>query len=900
MADAIGRTLIRLLFTHKHMLEWVTAAQAKYRVHLDLYSAFRRNIGGVILALIAFAAVWIRHPFALLAAVPFIALWVAEPAVALWISLPPHHTEKETLSPSQARALRAASRRTWRFFETFVTPLENFLPPDNLQEDPKPVVAHRTSPTNIGLYLLSTLAARDFGWLGTQDALERWEATFGTIDKLEEFHGHLYNWYDTRDLRPLDPKYVSTVDSGNFAGHLLTLASGCRELIQDPFVQPRMFAGIEDAIDLLREALTKVTDARRIHSVTRKQLSNAVDLLAASVRSMPSHVLDVGSKIVEVAARAHTVEDIAQTLAQELEDTATSDLRIWAEAAKASADSLLEDAKFFFPWLRLSTEEAAVIVGNRGSKTPEWIAIEPFFLKDSALVSAPERFEAAIRELTTLRARSGSDSTGRSNRTTQIDALILSLQQSSIEAAALHRRLLAIAQRSEEMFEATDFSFLFDNNRKLFSIGYRATDSQMDPNCYDLLASEARLASFVAIAKGDAPWSHWFRLGRSLTPIGRGSALISWSGSMFEYLMPALVMDSPTNSLLDQTYQHVVTRQIEYGAERAVPWGISESAYDARDIDLTYQYSSFGVPGLGLKRGLSEDLVIAPYATALAAMVDPSAAVENLFRLTQEGALGMYGFYEALDYTSSRLAEGQKVAIVRAYMAHHQGMFLVSLANTLNQGSMRTRFHDAPIVQATELLMQERTPRNVLVARPRAEEVSAASQVRDLVPPSVRKFTSAHDPTPRTELLSNGRYGVMLTSAGSGYSRWRNIAITRWREDVTRDCWGSYIFLRDEQSGIVWSAGYQPCGRRAGLLRSRLLRGPRGDYSPRSFIDHGAGSRCLLRGRCRNTPRLNHERRNAPARYSGDFLCGAVARSSSRRRRTSCLFQSVRSDGICS
>ena len=242
------------------------------------------------------------------------------------------------------------------------------------------------------------------------------------------------------------------------------------------------------------------------------------------------------------------------------------------------------------------------------------------------------------------------------------------------------------------------------------------------------------------------------------------------------------------------------------------PWGISESAFDARDIDLTYQYSSFGVPGLGLKRGLSEDLVIAPYATALAAMVDPSAAIQNLERLTQEGALGVIGFYEALDYTSSRLPEGQKVAIVRAYMAHHQGMFLVALANTLNGGEMRTRFHESPIIQATELLMQERTPRNVLVARPRAEEVSTSSQVRDIVPPAVRSFTTPHQATPRTELLSNGRYSVMLTSSGSGYSRWRDIAITRWREDVTRDCWGSYIYLRDEQTGNVWSAGYHPSG----------------------------------------------------------------------------------------
>ncbi len=336
--------------------------------------------------------------------------------------------------------------------------------------------------------------------------------------------------------------------------------------------------------------------------------------------------------------------------------------------------------------------------------------------------------------------------------------------------------------------------------------------TRLDANCYDLLASEARLTSFIAIAKGDVPSSHWFRLGRALTPVGRGSALISWSGSMFEYLMPALMMISPTGSLLNQTYELIVRRQIDYGKERGVPWGISESAYNARDLDLTYQYTAFGVPGLGLKRGLSEDLVIAPYATALAAMIDPNAATQNFAQLAEAGGKGAYGFYEALDYTSERVPEGKDNAVVRAYLAHHQGMSLVALANVLNNGAMRTRFHAEPMVQATELLLQERTPRDVLVARPRAEEVSAAAHVRELVPPVVRRFTSPHESVPRTHLLSNGRYGVMVTTAGSGYSRWRNIAVTRWREDVTRDCWGSYIFLRDAQSGQVWSAGYQPSG----------------------------------------------------------------------------------------
>src|SRR2546427_405391 len=360
------------------------------------------------------------------------------------------------------------------------------------------------------------------------------------------------------------------------------------------------------------------------------------------------------------------------------------------------------------------------------------------------------------------------------------------------------------------------FDFLYDWQRQIFAIGYRLADAQgpgrLDPSYYDLLASEARLTSFVAIAKGDVPVSHWFRLGRALTPVEEDSVLVSWSGSMFEYLMPALVMRAPAGSLVDQTCRLVVRRQIAYGAERGVPWGVSESGYNARDLAMTYQYSHFGVPGLGLQRGLSDDVVIAPYATALAAMIDPAAAVRNFQRLAEAGACGAYGFYEALDYTASRLPEGTGVAIVRSYMAHHQGMVLVALANTLYEGVMRARFHAEPSVQATELLLQERTPRGVAVARPRAEEVQAAADVREFVPPVVRRFSSPHSVTPRTHLLSNGRYVVMVTAAGSGYSRWRGLAITRWREDVTRDVGGTYVFLRDVGSGESWSAGYQPSG----------------------------------------------------------------------------------------
>jgi cyclic beta-1,2-glucan synthetase len=373
----------------------------------------------------------------------------------------------------------------------------------------------------------------------------------------------------------------------------------------------------------------------------------------------------------------------------------------------------------------------------------------------------------------------------------------------------LETRLMALAAAAREMAMAMDFTFLLDPERKLLSIGYSLADNLLDPSCYDLLASEARLASLFAIAKGDITTRHWFRLGRAATPLGNGSALISWSGSMFEYLMPSLVMRAPAGSLLEQTNRLVVERQQSYGRSLGVPWGISESAYNTRDLEFTYQYSNFGVPGLGLKRGLADDIVIAPYATGLATMVDPRGATKNFAHLADMGARGRYGFYESLDFTPARLPDGERFAIVRTFMAHHQGMTVVAIANTLLDGRMRSRFHREPMIQASELLLQERMPRDVAATPPQAAEVMSGPVGAIGTAPMVRRLKASAERAPITHLLSNGRYTVMLTTAGAGFSRWRDIAVTRWREDTTLDGWGSFIFLRDTGRGETWSAGGQ-------------------------------------------------------------------------------------------
>nr|WP_246013456.1 glucoamylase family protein [Pigmentiphaga humi] len=719
MGDAVGRTLVRLLVTRRHLLEWTSTAQSGKRDHPDLAGFYRYMAPGAAAGLVLATGALVFAPVgAAMLVWPFALLWLAAPALALWSSKPPAIARRHELRPEDVRALRATARRTWRYFETYVTPADHMLPPDNFQEDPKPALARRTSPTNIGLYLLSAVAARDFGWTGTLDTVERLEATLATLRELPRHKGHFFNWYGTADLRVLDPPYVSSVDSGNLAGHLLTLANACEEW-RDGVPSAAARAGMDDALQLALQALAALTGQPGAPSA---RLTMLMDDMAAQLQG-PRSVEAIAPVLERLAEKA---ADAAHELWPARQDEA-GDLAFWLNALARSAASHARD--------------------RRPEQTPE----------------------------------------------------------------ALAGRLQSLADTAREIALAMDFAFLLDPERRLLSIGYSLAEQRLDPSCYDLLASEARLASLFAIAKGDAPTRHWFRLGRAAVPIGGRAALISWSGSMFEYLMPSLVMRAPAGSLLEQTNRLVVQRQVAYGRSLGIPWGMSESAYNARDLEFTYQYANFGVPGLGLKRGLADDRVIAPYATGLAAMVDPAAACINYAHLAALGGLGRHGFYEAFDFTPARVPEGRVVAVVRSYMAHHQGMTIVALANVLLDGGMRARFHREPMIHASELLLQERMPRDVVAEHPRAEEVRASHEDSHTPTPTVRRMSSVQPgPAPVTHLLSNGRYSVMLTAAGGGYSRWRGLAVTRWREDATRDPWGSFVYLRDVRSSQTWSASPQP------------------------------------------------------------------------------------------
>jgi cellobiose phosphorylase len=741
--DAILRTIWRMLVTHKGLLEWSPSGDPDR-------SSRNSRTGGLahvcrtmwfapFLAVAALIYTALAHPSALGAAAPILLLWVASPVIAWWISLPLVRDEAR-LRPDQIVFLQRLTRKTWAFFETFVGPEDHWLPPDNYQDHPAPAVAHRTSPTNMGLALLANLSAHDFGYISTRQLIERTTNALSTMEALERYRGHFYNWYDTQSLKPLLPKYVSTVDSGNLAAHLLTLRQGLLALPDEPIVGPQVFDGLRDTLWVL---LDVAADARSEGDVSAL-LAQLQKELESACNVKPTGLAAARLGLEQLATSAAKVVDSLDAIAE-------NEVKWWARAFAGQCRAALEELTLLAP-------------------------------------SSVRR----IDEIPTLRELARIGNKLATERITAIDNIVL----------------------QSGTFSLMEYDFLFDRTSRLLAIGYSVSNRRRDMSYYDLLASEARLCSFVAIAQGQLPQESWFALGRLLTTVGGEPILVSWSGSMFEYLMPLLVMPTYARTLLDETCKAAVAGQIEYGRKRGVPWGISESGYNTVDAHLNYQYRAFGVPGLGLKRGLADDLVIAPYASALALMVAPEEACQNMQRLAAEGGEGKFGFYEAIDYTPSRLPGRQSSAVVRSFMAHHVGMSFLSLAYLLLDRPMQKRFESDPLVQATTLLLQERVPSATGFYSQSAAlfESHTASTGAET---SVRVFNSPNTPIPEVQLLSNGRYHVVVTNAGGGYSSWKGMAVTRWREDTTCDNWGTFCYLRDVASGNFWSAAYQPTLKRS-------------------------------------------------------------------------------------
>ena len=783
--DAIARTLWRMLLSRRRLLQWSPSSEVERTLGSGLLAALRTMWFAPAFAVAVAIAVASVQPGALVVAAPVLVLWALSPLMMWWLGRP-RRRAAVVLSQPQLQFLGKLARRTWGFFETHVTATDHWLPPDNVQEHPSLMIARRTSPTNIGMALLADLAAYDFGYLPVGGVMTRTANTLATLDLLPRHRGHFYNWYDTETLQPLPPHYVSSVDSGNLAGHLLTLRQGLLALVDAPLLPPTALAGLADTFAVLREARGDMADGSVVDSDALGAFAQA---LAHAASSPPATLTDVARLLDALAVRARAIEREVEREVEPAAAVAAAEIAHWSAALLRQCLALHADLVWLAPWLGLSgvADQSEV---NQGDAVPVADAPLPRGLPTLAQLADAVPMQAA----------------NAANVMNATQAALVTAVTRARERITELERLAHIAGQFAQM----DYGFLYDPARHLLSIGYNVEEHRCDAGFYDLLASEARLCSFVAIAQSRLPQETWFALGRLLTEVDGDATLLSWSGSMFEYLMPQLVMPSYEGTLLEQTARNCVERQIEYGRQREVPWGISESGYHLVDARMTYQYRAFGVPGLGLKRGLAQDLVVAPYASMMALMVAPEAACENLQRLSEAGFVGRFGLYEAIDYTSARLPRGQSHAVIRSFMGHHQGMGLLSLAYLLREQPMQKRFMADPEFQATLLLLQERIPRTGAF-HPHAAEAASAGPSAQVAETRLRVFQSADLMYPAVQILSNGRYQVMVSSAGGGYSRAQELAVTRWREDGTRDHWGSFCYLRDVASGEFWSAAHQPC-----------------------------------------------------------------------------------------
>jgi cellobiose phosphorylase len=750
---AIVRTGWRVHVSKRHLLQWVASSVVEQKANASgpYATAWREMaIGPASTAIIALA-LWLWRPGVLILAAPWLLLWLLAPPIAAWLSAVPGR-DTQALDASQIAFVRAAARRTWAFFERFVSADDNWLPPDNFQEQPVAKIAHRTSSTNIGLGLLANLSAYDMGYISLRGLLARTRRTFDTLQKLDRYRGHLHNWYDTTTLQSLQPVYISTVDSGNFVALVLTLRQGLFECLHTPLIGRQAFAGLADTFAVLR-SLAGDADAPHCQAFA--------DALAGT-RALP--------EILPVAATRTALRELsvrAQTLHDELTAHGSTPVQEWGGKLLRQCAAALADLEDFL--------EA------------DW-ASDP---ADAGVASAEK--DSPIPSLSALAQSASTPAT------------------KALAVACVHE-IEALGTLCAD-FARVDYSFLYDSTRDLFAIGYNVSDGRRDAGYYDLLASEVRLGIYVAIAQGQVPQDSWFALGRVLTTTDGGQVLLSWSGSMFEYLMPQLVMPTFPGTLLEQSARVAVARQIAYGQQNNVPWGISESGFHLTDAGQNYHYRAFGVPGLGLQRGLAQDLVIAPYASALALAVAPVAATENLRAIAAHGWLTPLGFYEAIDFTPARIVHGEAQGVVREFMAHHQGMSLLALAQaaltqTQQVPPMQRRFAADAELQATLLLLQERVPRGLVRQARDPQEVDVRSS-EDSAPTPLRVFTRADRARPAVQLLSNGRYHVMLTETGAGYSHWQDLSVTRWREDPTRDPWGTFVYIRDCASDKVWCTGAQ-------------------------------------------------------------------------------------------
>ncbi|MBV5306679.1 MAG: cyclic beta 1-2 glucan synthetase [Desulfobulbaceae bacterium] len=789
--DAILRVWYRQVFSHHGLLEWTSPVSRRRGSRQQSFFVAGLALSSLF-SLTAAATVWIFLPQSLLHALPWLSLWLIAPLLGWVLNLRPVVSLQEYPLPDDDRLfLRQIARRTWRYFSTFVGENTSWLPPDNYQVAHNRCLAMRTSPTNIGLWMTSTLGAYDCGYQTINQTIETLGHTMATISRLHRHQGHLLNWYDIKTLVPLEPRYVSTVDSGNLLGALWALEQGLSELAQQPVLDGRAFTGLADTGLILKQAVTVQGVANFCHPL--------LDQL----------ILDCNTPPLEIIERLRLQQRL-QTPVSELVGVAGG--MPWVGELAQQMAAWTENSHRYLSWIEILAEKTEEELEPLGSLAQH--AIHHDLTQSPTLESLAQDEIESIHILAALRESSPPI---EATLIVWIERLLAAFAEARWLAGETLGMIEQLTHDVQTLSAGMNMQFLYAPKRKLFSIGYNVSTACLDQSSYDLLASEARLGSFVAIARGDVPLEHWFSMSRPYGAIGRQRVLLSWTGTMFEYLMPLLFQHSYGNSLLDKSAREAVTVQIAYGRTHRVPWGISESAYADLDLNKTYQYKAFGVPALGLKRGLEEQLVVAPYATMLALNLAPNDTVENLKRLAGLGLLGEYGYFEAMDFSRQPQRdssnEGRKRGVViEAYMAHHQGMAFLALTNFLHGNPFPRRFHNDPRVRAFEALLQERIPNLPPLHLISTRQIEPPLLGDDSVAPMSSTCLTPDTTIPVTLLLSNGRYGLMLTNSGGGYSQWDGQELTRWRADSTCDAMGTFCYIHEVAGERLWSVTPHPVG----------------------------------------------------------------------------------------
>lgn len=820
MIDAIITTLVRIYVSHKRLLQWQTSAHTirLFGKQRKLRIIWSQMIGAPFISVIVGVLVFFFNSNALWVSLPLLIIWIVSPQIAYWVSNVRDNKPKTKLQQKDIQTLRAVARRTWLFFERFIGPEDHWLPPDHFQEDPKGMVAHRTSPTNIGLLLISTASAYTLGYIGVLDFIYRMNYSFETLDNLEKYRGHLLNWYDTQTLKTLSPRYVSTVDSGNFGASLIGLYQSLKDVSNNAVCPTVLFQGLFDSLEIFCSV---------VDSIENKAFSDVVAPLYQHCQKIQA---DIKMNPLTDSRQMELLQDFEERLTEPMnvliqkilvsekpiDQDVLQDFRYWSDAIYQHLTNIRRQINQLAPWMNSWEKRPAFIdeinIRELSQILAVWQEKQALF---TTLSDLPELARITIRSLNDFKKSDNYESWSLKHKDKKrefeqwIELFITDLESSRNQAIDLQNQIDVLLEKIDFYIERMEFDFLYDEKREVFFLGYQVGSGRFDKNHYDLLASEARTASLFAIAKNEVPRSHWLHMSRPFTSIHGIPTLLSWNGSMFEYLMPNLFTKTYPDTLLDQTCEGIVRAQIDYAEQKNVPWGVSESSFYRFDQAQNYQYQGFGVPGLGRKRGLADDLVIAPYASLLAVGIDPRSVLENIQALKEEQALGHFGFFESIDYTPSHLPIGWEKAVIKSYMAHHQGMIMVALTNFLNHDGIVNRIHEDPRIQSTELLLQEQIPQTELIQKSKEAEIVSQTNTSkgfSITPWRVNTGTAGLE----VHTLSNGQLRMILTDSGSGYLEWKDTALTRWRQDSTMDSWGIWYFVQDLDKNKSWSIGKQP------------------------------------------------------------------------------------------